>query len=265
MTNDPYLRSFGHFRKNLRSSNRPHINRCSTFDDTSNRQYISHGVISRNLNLSRILNDGLALNDERNVAGTVNLSNGRNNNNVHIKYPVILMVSTIVTFCGTFLYFGCLFMALSITRQMFRKAYENDYEFEWFKMIQTLVIVLSVLMGSLSIVLLIFGCLVLGTSRSHIYSGFKSMRGAQITLAVFTCIVYVLFLVWFGISLMLIVPIVGFYMLNKHCDEKLNLINNHLYMENQVCISLNSYGISKASVCSNELVSFCSHVGVIFT
>ena len=53
-------------------------------------------------------------------------------------------------------------------------------------------------------------------------------------------------------------------MLTRICEEKILQINNHVVLEQEVCIGLNYYGFqfsdSKLNVCSNDLVAFCNHV-----
>lgn len=248
------VESVGNFKKTIRLANNNNgtcsvRHRCDIIDDIYDPPLRPIRNGNRMLHHMRVLNGELPTVNRRKLS---------------LKYPIAFIIATIITFCGTCIFFGCLFMALSITRQMFRKAYESDYDMEWFRYLQTFVIILSILMGSLSIILLIFGCLAVGTSKSQIYSGFKSRKGAQIAISVFTSIVYALFLIWVIVTLLLVIPIIGYYMLTRICEEKILQINNHVVLEQEVCIGLNYYGFqfsdSKLNVCSNDLVAFCNHV-----
>jgi hypothetical protein len=180
------------------------------------------------------------------------------------RCPFASIIATIITLCGTGVFCGCLYRALSITIQMLTSAFKIEFEMEWVRIIQTVVIIISTVMGSLSVILLIVGFLATGATRTQIYTGFRSRLGGRISTGFFTVIVYILFLVWSIVTILLVVPMIAYYILMKNCEVKTAQINNHVVQKLDECFSLKNYGITfsenKVSVCSNELISFCNQV-----
>ena len=64
---------------------------------------------------------------------------------------------------------------------MFMSSFKVEVEVEWIKIVQTIIIIISAVMGGLSIILLIVGCLATGATRSQIYTGFRSRLGGRIS------------------------------------------------------------------------------------
>ncbi len=108
-------------------------------------------------------------------------------------------------------------------------------------------------MGTLSVVLLVVGCLATGATRSQIYTGFRSRLGGRISTGFFTLVVYMLFLIWSIVTLGLVVPIVFYFILMKQCEFKQMQINTHAQNKFDECLSLRNYGIhlsqTKNSIC----------------
>ncbi len=130
------------------------------------------------------------------------------------------------------------------------------------KIIQTIVIIISTVMGTLSVILLVVGCLATGATRSQIFTGFRSRLGGRISTGFFTAIVYILFLIWSIVTLGLVVPIIFYVILMKQCEFKQMQINTHAQNKFDECLSLRNYGIqlsyTKNSICSEELIAFCN-------
>ena len=80
----------------------------------------------------------------------------------------------------------------------------------------------------------------------------------------FALVVYLLFILWFVVTVSLVVPIIGYYMVIKNCEFKKNQIEAPVHQKVDECISLLTYGIqlneNKHSVCSTELITFCNQV-----
>ena len=60
--------------------------------------------------------------------------------------------------------------------------FEVHAEIEWIKIVQTIIIIISSVMGGLSIILLIVGVLSTGLTRSQIFTGFRSRLGGRISV-----------------------------------------------------------------------------------
>jgi hypothetical protein len=180
------------------------------------------------------------------------------------RCPFATIIATIITVCGTGVFCGCLYRALSITFQMLDTSFKIGYEMETARVAQTIVIVISSVMGSLAIMLLVVGCLSTGATRSQIFTGFRSRLGGRISTGFFTIIVYLLFLVWSAVTIVLVVPIIAYYVLMKNCEIKAAQINTHLVQNLDECLSLKTFGITltenKLSICSQELIAFCNQV-----
>lgn len=178
------------------------------------------------------------------------------------RCPFASIIATVITLCGTGVFCGCLYRALSITVQMLSQAFNVEWQMEWLKVLQTVVIIISSVMGTLSIILLIVGCLATGATRSQIYTGFRSRLGGRISTGFFTTIVYLLFLIWSVVALFLVVPIVGYYILMKNCEYKAVIMDTHPVQKEDHCFSLKNYGIKlseyKSSICREELTQFCN-------
>lgn len=198
-------------------------------------------------------------------SGSTDLFKSRTKNHSCMgRCPFASIIATIITLCGTGVFCGCLYRALTITIQMLSSAFKIEFEMEYVRIIQTIVIIISTVMGSLSIILLIVGCLATGATRAQIYTGFRSRLGGRISTGFFTIIVYLLFLLWSAVTLILVIPINIYYILMKNCEVKTAQINNHVVQKLDECFSLKNYGITlsenKVSVCSNELIAFCNQV-----
>jgi hypothetical protein len=188
----------------------------------------------------------------------------RNSSGCVGRCPFASIMATIITVCGTGVFSGCLYRALSITIQMLSTAFKIENEIEWVRIVQTIVIIISTVMGSLSVILLIVGCLATGATRSQIYTGFRSRLGGRISTGFFATVVYVLFIIWSIVTLLLVVPIIAYLILMKQCEYKQTQINTHSQNKLDECLSLRNYGIqlsyAKNSICSHELIEFCNQV-----
>lgn len=181
------------------------------------------------------------------------------------RCPFASIIATVITLCGTGVFCGCLYKALSITIQALDSAFKIEFEMESARVIQTIVVIISTVMCSLAIILLIVGCLATGATRSQIYTGFRSRLGGRISTGFFTVIVYALFIIWSCVTVLLVVPIIAYYILMKNCEVKTAQINNHSMQKLDECLSLKNFGIQsfeKTSICSLELISFCNQVKI---
>lgn len=178
------------------------------------------------------------------------------------RCPFASIIATIITVCGTGVFCGCLYRALSLTIQMLITAFKIELEMEWVKIIQTVVILISTIMGSLSFILLVVGCLATGATRSQVYTGFRSRLGGRISTGFFSIVVYILFLVWSACTLILVVPLIFYFVLMKQCEFKQTQINTHSQNNFDECLSLRNYGIqlknTRNSICNDELIAFCN-------
>lgn len=208
-------------------------------------------------------NNGNALNS---VSSNEFLSQKNNRNHSSSgcvgRCPFASIIATVITVCGTGIFSGCLYRALSITIQMLSDTFKIEMEMEWIRIVQTIVIIISTVMGSLSVILLVVGCLATGATRAQIYTGFRSRLGGRISTGFFTIIVYALFIIWSTVTLLLVVPIMAYFILMKQCEYKQTQINTHSQNKLDECLSLKNYGIqlsyAKNSICSNELIEFCN-------
>ena len=206
-------------------------------------------------------------NASTNMSGSIdplNAKNRKEGQGCMGRCPFASIIATVITMCGTGVFCGCLYRALSITLQMLTVAFNVEWEIEWVKIVQTVVIIISSVMGTLSIILLIVGCLATGATRSQIYTGFRSRLGGRISTGFFTTVVYLLFLVWSAVTLLLVVPIVAYYILMKNCEYKAVIMENHPVQKEDHCLSLKNFGIQlseyKTSICREELTQFCNQV-----
>jgi len=178
------------------------------------------------------------------------------------RLPFASIIATIITACGVGVFCGCLYKALSITINMITTAFKLELQLEWVKVLQTIVIIISTVMGSLTLILLVVGCLSTGATRSHVYTGFRSRLGGRISTGFFSVIVYILFLVWSAVTLILVVPLIFYYVLMKQCEYKQIQINTHSQNKFDECLSLRNYGITlsntRNSICNDELIQFCN-------
>jgi len=178
------------------------------------------------------------------------------------RCPFATIIATIITVCGTGIFSGCLYKALSITIQMLSAAFKIEMEMEWVRIVQTIVIIISTVMGSLAVILLIVGCLATGATRSQIYTGFRSRLGGRISTGFFTLVVYGLFVIWSIVTIVLVIPIIAYFILMKQCEFKQTQITTHSQNKLDECLSLRNYGIqlsyAKNSICSHELIEFCN-------
>ena len=110
---------------------------------------------------------------------------------------------------------------------MLDSAFKIEFEWDSVRIIQTVVIIISTVMCSLSVILLIVGCLATGATRSQVYTGFRSRLGGRISTGFFTIVVYFLLVIWFGVTIILVIPIIYYFLLMKNCELKTAQINNH--------------------------------------
>lgn len=147
---------------------------------------------------------------------------------------------------------------------MLDSAFKIEFEWDSVRIIQTVVIIISTVMCSLSVILLIVGCLATGATRSQVYTGFRSRLGGRISTGFFTIVVYFLLVIWFGVTIILVIPIIYYFLLMKNCELKTAQINNHNIQKLDECLSLKTFGIdlsqTRSSICSNDLIAFCNQV-----
>lgn len=178
------------------------------------------------------------------------------------RCPFASIIASIITICGTGVFCGCLYRGFSIIILMLTTAFKFEITFEWVKVLQTVVIIISTVMGSLSVILLVVGCLSTGATRSQVYTGFRSRLGGRISTGFFTVIVYTLFLIWSACTLFLVVPLVFYFVLMKQCEYKQAQINTHSQNKLDECLSLRTYGVvfsnTRNSICNDELIQFCN-------
>lgn len=188
----------------------------------------------------------------------------RNSSGCVGRCPFASIIATVITICGTGIFSGCLYKALSITIQMLSSAFRIEWEMEWVRIVQTVVIIISTVMGSLSLILLLVGCLATGATRAQIFTGFRSRLGGRISTGFFTIIVYALFLIWSTVTILLVVPIIAYLILMNQCEFKQTQITTHSQNKLDECLTLRNYGIqlsnAKNSICSHELIEFCNQV-----
>jgi len=67
--------------------------------------------------------------------------NNRNSSGCVGRCPFASIMATIITVCGTGVFSGCLYRALSITIQMLSTAFKIENEIEWVRIVQTIVII----------------------------------------------------------------------------------------------------------------------------
>lgn len=186
----------------------------------------------------------------------------RNSSGCVGRCPFASIIATVITICGTGIFSGCLYKALSITIQMLSSAFRIEWEMEWVRIVQTVVIIISTVMGSLSLILLLVGCLATGATRAQIFTGFRSRLGGRISTGFFTIIVYALFLIWSTVTILLVVPIIAYLILMNQCEFKQTQITTHSQNKLDECLTLRNYGIqlsnAKNSICSHELIEFCN-------
>jgi hypothetical protein len=110
------------------------------------------------------------------------------------------------------------------------------------KISQTILIIVSAVMGGLAIILFTVGCLATGATRTQVYTGFRSRLGGRISTGFFTTVVYFLLFIWFIITNALVVPMIAYYMIIKNCEFKKAHIENPTSLKGDECLSLLSFG-----------------------
>jgi hypothetical protein len=178
------------------------------------------------------------------------------------RCPFASFIATVITLCGTGVFCGCLYRALSITFQMIASSFSLHFEMESVRVVQTVIIIISSVMGTLTLILLTVGCLSTGATRRQVFSGFRSRLGGRISTGFLTIVVYILFIVWLCVTILLVLPIVAYYVIMKNCEIKAPQINTHQSQVLDECLSLRTFGITltetKLSVCAQELIAFCN-------
>ncbi|PAA61759.1 hypothetical protein BOX15_Mlig023149g1 [Macrostomum lignano] len=131
--------------------------------------------------------------------------------------PYASVIAFVLVLIGGCVMTGTLYEAVRQTDVYFRSTF---YPIEELLYVQIASVVVSPVTVVLAVILLTFGILATGATRNKIYRGDRCILGGRFSAGLFMAFSYLLSLVWVGIACFLMIPIVGYIMMDKVCYEE---------------------------------------------
>ncbi|CAL1542157.1 unnamed protein product [Lymnaea stagnalis] len=158
------------------------------------------------------------------------------------RTPFASLLAAIMVITGTCVFCGTSFKALQL---IIVGVFNNLFGFSlnWLEVLQVMFVVIGAVMGCFAIVLLIFGFLATGATRSNIYSGAKCIMGGRITAAFFMIISYILTLGWLAMSSVAMVGVVVYAAMESICNFEIYSKSAQELTDSKYCFNLTRFGV----------------------
>ncbi|RUS87251.1 hypothetical protein EGW08_005003 [Elysia chlorotica] len=179
------------------------------------------------------------------------------------RTPFASLLATFIVVIGTAVFCGTSYKALQLTViGIFNNLF--DYSLDWLQVLQVMFVVIGSVMGGYALILLIFGFLATGATRSNIYSGAKCIMGGRITAAFFMVLSYIFTLGWMAIFALAMVPVVGYIATDSICEEEIYSKTAQELQDSKYTFKLDRFGIysdnDKDITDHTELRELCNKV-----
>ncbi|BFZ14723.1 hypothetical protein BsWGS_17762 [Bradybaena similaris] len=179
--------------------------------------------------------------------------------------PFASLVAALLVLAGTGAFCGTSFISLQliidgVLKELF------GFTVNWLEILQKMFIVIGGVMAVFAIILLIFGFLATGATRSNIYSGAKCIMGGRITAVFFMVLSYLLTIGWLALFSVCVIPVLVYVAVTAICTNEIYSRSNDELMSMNYCFNLTRFGLynldaGSGHVCgSSRLRSMCNKV-----
>ncbi|XP_005101074.1 proteolipid protein DM beta [Aplysia californica] len=179
------------------------------------------------------------------------------------RTPFASLLAALMVVIGTCVFCGTSFKALQL---MIQGVFNNLFHFsvDWLEVLQVMFVIVGVVMGAFAVILLIFGFLATGATRSNIYSGAKCIMGGRLTAAFLMIVSYLLTAAWLVILSVCVVPVLLYASVSAICDKEI-----YQHTADQLkgyCFNLTRFGVygletGADNICEHsDLRSMCNKV-----
>ncbi|KAH9492627.1 hypothetical protein Btru_024112 [Bulinus truncatus] len=181
------------------------------------------------------------------------------------RTPFASLLAALMVIIGTCVFCGTSFKALQL---IIVGVFNNLFGFSlnWLEVLQVLFVIIGVVMGLFAIILLIFGFLATGSTRSNIYSGPKCIMGGRITAGFFMLITYILTIGWLALVSVGMVAVTVYASVNSICSHEIYVRTAEELTASKYCFNLTRFGVYREekntdSVCEwANLRALCNKV-----
>ncbi|XP_059157728.1 proteolipid protein DM beta-like [Physella acuta] len=174
------------------------------------------------------------------------------------RTPFASLLAALMVIIGTSVFCGTSFKALQI---MLIGVFQNLFGFSinWLEILQVMFVVIGVVMGIFAIILLIFGFLATGATRSNIYSGAKCIMGGRIAGGFFMIISYILTLGWLAVLSVGMVTLVVYAAMNSICNREIYSKTADELTQSKYCFNLTRFGVYREEKNTDHI---CEHANL---
>ena len=171
------------------------------------------------------------------------------------RTPFASLLAALMVIIGTCVFCGTSFKALQL---MILGVFNNLFHFSvnWLEVLQVMFVIIGVVMGCFAIILLIFGFLATGATRSNIYSGAKCIMGGRLTAAFLMFVSYVLTAGWLVVLAITVIPVLLFSAVSSICDTEIYHNTADQLQSSNYCFNITRFGVYEVD---NGATFICEH------
>ncbi|GAB1601589.1 neuronal membrane glycoprotein M6-a-like [Argonauta hians] len=153
--------------------------------------------------------------------------------------PYASWIAAIIGVLSISMFAGTMYKALDIfTIHIFEDLFQ--YRLIWLETIQNVSLIVAIAMIVYTIFLLVFGILVTGATRGHVYGGMSCMMGGQTSAIFLMIITYFCNIAWILCVSMCVIPLLLYVMFSAICHQ-------HVFYKKgndvKYCMDLSNFGI----------------------
>ncbi|BFZ24244.1 hypothetical protein BsWGS_27283 [Bradybaena similaris] len=158
------------------------------------------------------------------------------------KTPFASLLAALLVIIGTCVFCGTSYRALQI---IIIGVFQDKFRFSIssLEVLQVMFVIIGVIMGVFAIVILIFGFLATGATRSNVYSGAKCIMGGRITAAFFIILSYILTIGWMAVLSVCVVSVVAYAAVDSICSAEIYSKTAKDLDESHYCFNITRFGI----------------------
>ncbi|CAG5118406.1 unnamed protein product, partial [Candidula unifasciata] len=169
--------------------------------------------------------------------------------------PFASLVAAVLVIAGAGAFCGTSFRSLQIIIDgVFKELF--GFTVNWLEILQKMLIVIGAIMAVFAIILLIFGFLATGATRSNIYSGAKCIMGGRITAAFFMVLSYLLAIGWLALFSVCVIPVLVYVAVTAICTNEIYSQSAEELTNMKYCFNLTRFGLYSMETGSDHVCGY---------
>ncbi|CAI9732198.1 membrane glycoprotein M6-a-like [Octopus vulgaris] len=153
--------------------------------------------------------------------------------------PFASVIAAVMGVISISVFAGTMYEALKIfTVYIFEDLFH--YRLSWLETIQDTFLIIAITMALYVVFLLVFGVLVTGATRRHVYGGMSCIMGGQTSAIFLMVLTYICHIIWILIISACIIPILLYVMFIELCNQH---VFNKKAEDIKFCMDLSNFGI----------------------